>query len=133
MGWFYAETMILPTCLQAARQCSLVLRDILRPYLLRRLKADVKIALPAKSEKVLFCQLTEEQRNAYEAYLDGEHVASVLAGRANAFAALTSVLKVCNHPHLLNWELGGDRYGDWRASGKMCVLKQARFSQFRSA
>ena len=111
--------------IQAARQCSILLRDLLRPYLLRRLKADVKIDMPEKSEKVLFCHLTDEQRVVYEEYLEGDFVASVLAGRANAFAALTSVLKVCNHPHLLKWDLGGDRYGDWQASGKMRVLKQA--------
>eukprot|EP00965_Chrysotila_dentata_P100304 3313872-Pleurochrysis_carterae.AAC.4 len=110
---------------QAAKQCSVVLRDLLRPYLLRRLKTDVKLALPEKSEKVLFCHLTDEQRAAYEKYLESDFVSAVLAGRANAFAALTSVLKVCNHPHLLEWELGGDPYGKWQLSGKLRVLKQA--------
>ena len=34
---------------QAAYQCSVVLRDLIRPYLLRRTKADVQLGLPAKS------------------------------------------------------------------------------------
>ena len=37
---------------QAAYQCSLVLRSLIRPHLLRRLKADVDIALPDKTEQV---------------------------------------------------------------------------------
>ena len=57
-----------------------------------------------KSESVLFCQLTDAQKDAYESYLRTDVVARVLAGRCNAFPALTSLLKVCNHPHLLNWD-----------------------------
>ena len=37
---------------QAAYQCSLVLRSLIRPHLLRRLKADVDIELPDKTEQV---------------------------------------------------------------------------------
>ena len=40
---------------QASYQCSLVLRDLIRPYLLRRLKVDVELNLPDKSEQVLSC------------------------------------------------------------------------------
>ena len=119
---------------QAAYQCSVVLRDLIRPYLLRRTKADVQLNLPSKSEQVLFCQLTEEQREAYEQFLRTDLVARVLAGRANAFMALTSVLKICNHPHLVTWEKEENsgssrtaaslRYGEWRLSGKMTVLRQ---------
>ena len=113
---------------QAAYQCSVVLRDLIRPYLLRRTKADVQLCLPDKSEQVLFCQLTDEQRDTYELFLRSDLVARVLMGRANAFSALTSVLKVCNHPHLLNWDAEDQqsdvRYGDWQLSGKMSVMRQ---------
>ena len=33
-------------------RCACVLRDTINPYLLRRLKADVKIQLPDKNEQV---------------------------------------------------------------------------------
>ena len=89
---------------QAAYQCSVVLRDLIRPYLLRRTKADVQLCLPDKSEQVLFCQLTDAQREAYENFLQTDLVSRVLCGRANAFSALTTILKVCNHPHLLTWD-----------------------------
>ena len=58
----------------------------------------------------------------------------MLTGKAHAFAALTSLLKVCNHPHLLTWDEregkrmdeqpAGMHYGDWQLSGKMHVLRQ---------
>ena len=117
----------------AAFQCSLVLRNLIRPYLLRRTKADVDLKLPGKSEHVLFCQLTDEQRLEYERFLQSDIVSKVLAGKANAFAALGALLKICNHPHLLhhagsNAERGQcDAYGDWKLSGKLCVVKQVTF------
>ena len=37
---------------QTAYRCACVLRDTINPYLLRRLKADVKIQLPSKNEQV---------------------------------------------------------------------------------
>jgi hypothetical protein len=42
-----------------------VLRDLISPYLLRRRKADVATQLPKKTETVLFCSLTETQRDLY--------------------------------------------------------------------
>ncbi len=35
-----------------AYKCALVLRDLIKPYLLRRLKADVNAQLPRKNEQV---------------------------------------------------------------------------------
>lgn len=50
--------------IQVAYKCTLMLRDSIKPYLLRRTKDDVKIALslPSKNEQVLFCKLTDQQR-----------------------------------------------------------------------
>lgn len=47
------------------------LKNIITPYLLRRTKDEVQshISLPNKNEQVLFCSLTEEQRDLYKGYL----------------------------------------------------------------
>lgn len=37
---------------ETAYQCACALRDMIKPYLLRRLKADVAADLPGKSEQV---------------------------------------------------------------------------------
>ena len=45
--------------MQTGYRCAVVLRDLIAPYLLRRRKADVAAGLPAKTETVLFCRLTQ--------------------------------------------------------------------------
>jgi ATP-dependent DNA helicase len=43
------------------------LHDILKPFLLRRLKEDVEPDLPLKKEYVLYAPLTQQQKDLYEA------------------------------------------------------------------
>ena len=59
--------------LSEERKSSLVtsLHAILKPFLLRRVKADVETALPKKREYVLFAPLTSEQRELYQEILRG--------------------------------------------------------------
>lgn len=85
-------------------KCATVLRDTISPYLLRRVKDDVKnhINLPMKNEQVLFCKLTEEQRKLYLEYLNSKEVDSILSGRYKIFVGLINLRKICNHPHLYN-------------------------------
>ena len=93
----------------------MVLRDLIRPYLLRRTKADVQLALD-RSEQVLFCQLSEEREpRTSTTFAATWWPAFFLAGPT--LSALTALLKVCNHPHLLTWEeehrdAGGVQYGE---------------------
>ncbi|XP_021935615.1 DNA excision repair protein ERCC-6-like isoform X3 [Zootermopsis nevadensis] len=120
-----------------AYRCATVLRDTIAPYLLRRMKTDVKshIHLPPKNEQVLFCRLTEEQRSLYKSYLDSDEVGRILQGRFQVFVGLIALRKICNHPDLYSGGpklLRGDReedlpeesrYGYWRRAGKMLVIK----------
>ncbi len=47
------------------------LHTILKPFLLRRLKADVETNLPPKKEYVLYAPLSVLQRETYDRVLDG--------------------------------------------------------------
>lgn len=47
------------------------LHAILKPFLLRRLKADVEANLPPKKEYVLYAPLSIRQREAYDTVLNG--------------------------------------------------------------
>lgn len=60
--------------LSEERKASLVtsLHAILKPFLLRRVKADVEHSLPKKREYVLFAPLTSEQRELYHEILAGD-------------------------------------------------------------
>jgi len=47
------------------------LHAILKPFLLRRVKADVETTLPQKREYILYAPLTQTQRELYQAILEG--------------------------------------------------------------
>ncbi|XP_061192459.1 DNA excision repair protein ERCC-6-like [Saccostrea echinata] len=119
---------------QTAYKCACVLRDTINPYLLRRMKADVKINLPSKNEQVLFCRLTDEQRDVYLEYLQSRECQAILAGKYQIFAGLITLRKICNHPDIctggpklfIGEDSQGDpslEYGYWKRSGKMIVVE----------
>ena len=47
------------------------LHSILKPFLLRRVKADVEFSLPPKKDYLLYAPLTEQQREVYQVVLNG--------------------------------------------------------------
>ena len=76
-------------------------RDLINPYMIRRMKADVALDLPEKTEQVLFCRLTPFQRALYKKYLKSSDVHDMLEGRKMIFAGLQVMRKLCNHPSLV--------------------------------
>lgn len=58
--------------METAQRCAIVLRDLIDPYLLRRNKTDVLKSLPSKTEQVIFCRLTSEQKDDYVSYLESK-------------------------------------------------------------
>ncbi|KAJ2483937.1 DNA repair protein rhp26 [Coemansia sp. RSA 2131] len=86
---------------RAAYQCACVLRDLIDPYLLRRLKADVARDLPKKTEHVVFCRLTRMQRSAYLGFLQSNDMERILGGRLQMLFGVDVARKICDHPDLL--------------------------------
>lgn len=103
-----------------------MLRDLIMPYLLRRVKADVNAQLPKKTEHVLFCSLTPEQRSVYRAFLASTEVEQILDGSRNSLYGIDVMRKICNHPDLLEREHSCQNpdYGNPERSGKMKVVAQ---------
>jgi len=103
-----------------------VLRDLIMPYLLRRMKMDVNAHLPKKTEHVLFCSLTSEQRSVYRAFLASTEVENILDGSRNSLYGIDVMRKICNHPDLLEREHSyhNPDYGNPERSGKMKVVAQ---------
>ena len=109
-----------------AYKCAVLLRDMISPYLLRRRKADVATALPKKTERVLFCSLTNAQRDMYLSYLSSKELSEILNGDRGALVGIDILRKICNHPDLLErtkWDALSD-YGNPERSGKMLVLEK---------
>uniref|UniRef100_A0A5F7ZSL6 ERCC excision repair 6, chromatin remodeling factor n=1 Tax=Macaca mulatta TaxID=9544 RepID=A0A5F7ZSL6_MACMU len=125
-----------PVQVKTAYKCACVLRDTINPYLLRRMKSDVKmsLSLPDKNEQVLFCRLTDEQHKVYQNFVDSKEVYRILNGEMQIFSGLIALRKICNHPDLFSGgpknlkglpddELEEDQFGYWKRSGKMIVVE----------
>ncbi|EMT60918.1 Helicase SWR1 [Fusarium odoratissimum] len=78
------------------------LHKVLRPYLLRRLKADVEKQMPAKYEHVEFCRLSKRQRELYDGFLSRNDTKETLnsGNYLSIINCLMQLRKVCNHPDL---------------------------------
>lgn len=127
--------------IQTAFRCACVLKDTISPYLLRRVKSDVKMSinLPSKNEQVLFCRLSREQKEEYLRYLASREFKYVLKSRNSIFKALIHLRKICNHVDIVtdqyfkdpHWSMdytgedllkAGER-GFYKRSGKMIVVE----------
>ena len=109
------------------------LHQVLRPFLLRRLKSEVESQLPEKAEYVLKCELSAMQKLMYR-QLQSSGLAKVGEGGKMVMSGLNNVemqlRKVCNHPYL---HFNDDQYDDarnhhpehiWRSSGKFELLER---------
>lgn len=119
-------TNATPLQVSTAYKCAVVLRDLILPYLLRRLKSDVNAHLTKKTEHVLFCSLSEEQRSAYRAFLASSEVEQIFDGNRNSLYGIDILRKICNHSDLLEREQSSNHpdYGNPERSGKLKVMAQ---------
>ncbi|MBK8480642.1 MAG: DEAD/DEAH box helicase [Proteobacteria bacterium] len=72
------------------------LRQRTRPFILRRRKAEVARDLPARSERVLYVQLSAEERRSYDAVLAAtrQEVLQQLGQGGNVLGALAALLRL---------------------------------------
>ena len=106
-----------------AFRCATTLKDLISPFLLRRMKVDVDIRLPTKTEQVLFCPMTADQREAYRAFVHSRDVEEILEGRREALSGIDVLRKIVNHPDLLERQTKATHadYGNAERSGKQMV------------
>lgn len=93
------------------------LHSILRPFLLRRMKADVEQSLPGKKEIILYAMMTEHQKNFQEHLINRnlenylEKNVSLGTAPRNMKGKLNNLMiqlrKNCNHPDLLESAFDG--------------------------
>ena len=109
------------------------LHKVLKPFLLRRVKADVEGSIPPKKELVVYTRLAGMQKDQYKKILmrdvDALYQSSGAALTQNKSRLLNLVMqlrKCCNHPYLFEGaeDKSLDPFGDHliKNSGKMMVL-----------
>jgi len=78
------------------------LHHTLRPYLLRRMKADVEKQMPGKYEHIVYCRLSKRQRELYQGFLNRAETKAIYAS-GNHLSMMNCIMqlrKVCCHPDL---------------------------------
>uniref|UniRef100_A0AC35UGX8 DNA excision repair protein ERCC-6 n=1 Tax=Rhabditophanes sp. KR3021 TaxID=114890 RepID=A0AC35UGX8_9BILA len=126
-----------PLQVRTAYKCCCVLRDLISPFILRRMKKDVQSAihLPSKNEQVLFCELTSEQRKLYEDYLNSKEMRRIKMGKMEIFKGLIMLRKLCNHADFITggpnrnneYDIEDDiekDFGFYSRSSKMVCVQQ---------
>lgn len=78
------------------------LHQVLRPYLLRRLKKDVEKQMPGKYEHIVYCRLSNRQRYLYDDFMSRAKTKETLSSGnfLSIINCLMQLRKVCNHPDL---------------------------------
>ena len=102
------------------------LRELIRPYVLRRLKTDRTVIadLPDKTELTAYCALSRKQAALYQQAVDDLaaklKATAGIERRGAVLASLIRLKQICNHPS--HWL--GD--GDWREpdSGKLQRVRE---------
>lgn len=117
------------------------LRNIIRPFVLRRMKKDVLDELPEKIEITMLSELSREQKALYKTYAEEAKIAAegLLSGR-DRMTVLTYLLRlrqICGHPALF---ADGTEGRSGKLEQLMKIIEDARagghrilvFSQFRT-
>ena len=104
------------------------LHKVRKPFILRRLKAEVERGLPAKKELSVYCKMTRSQKVTYQAVLKNN--VEVLNGSSGERVKLLNIVmqlrKACNHPYLFDGveDKSLDPFGEHlvEQSGKLTLL-----------
>ncbi|KAH9512905.1 DNA excision repair protein ERCC-6-like [Bulinus truncatus] len=100
------------------QEMSEILKKIIKPYFLRRTKAEVQrsrkdslqddsksLQMPSltrKNDLVIWLKLTETQQKIYQDFLALDTVKELLMTKKSPLVALTVLKKICDHPRLLS-------------------------------
>ncbi len=143
----FQEFFILPIEKENDEEKKQLLQKLVRPFLLRRKKAEVLLDLPEKIEEISYCDLSEEQRKLYrEAVSESkDELFSEIKdpkksiSYIHVFALLTRLKQICDHPSLIykdlknfhkhesgKWDLFVELLNEARESNQKVVV----FSQY---
>ncbi|XP_076302965.1 LOW QUALITY PROTEIN: SWI/SNF-related matrix-associated actin-dependent regulator of chromatin subfamily A containing DEAD/H box 1 homolog [Lasioglossum baleicum] len=76
-------------------------KQIMRPFVLRRLKAEVLRDLPAKSERVIKCPMIEKQQKMYTNLVAEFSAEADQSTEVNGIGMMMQLRKLANHPLLV--------------------------------
>ncbi|KGR75997.1 DEAD/DEAH box helicase [Ureibacillus sinduriensis] len=102
----FQEQFIVPIEREESERHKEILRNKIRPFLMRRTKndPDLMLNLPEKQETKEFCALTSEQAALYEGYIEDTlaqlEVMTGFEKKGRILQMLSKLKQLCNHPAL---------------------------------
>lgn len=92
------------------------LQAMIKPFVLRRTKEQVATELPAKTENVFYCQMSDEQAEVYEKVkseyrnelLQSLEDGSFAQSQIQVLQGLTKLRQIANHPSMIDEDYEGD-------------------------
>lgn len=100
-------------------------KEIMRPFVLRRLKSEVLRDLPLKTDEIKRCSLTEKQKNMYNTLVAQFSAEASEITDVNGVGIMMQLRKLANHSLLVR-----DYYDE--AKLKVCTFKTFVFIQYSS-
>ncbi len=104
----FREELEIPIVMNNEEEASQRLRNMIRPFVLRRLKQDVLKDLPAKLEEAVFARMEEEQEKIYRAHvqqlknmLEGQTETEFASQKIQILSELTRLRQICCDPGLV--------------------------------
>lgn len=110
----FNKHFILPITKQQNEERKQRLQQLIKPYILRRTKAEVAKDLPPVVEQTIFCEMTEAHRKIYDrekSSLRNNILDSLSNGDNQTMLAITALLRLrqlSNHPALVMDDYEGD-------------------------
>src|SRR5690606_7007197 len=105
---FFQKEFVIPIEKKKDEQTAKRLQAIIKPFVLRRTKAQVATELPPKTEQIIYCEMTEKQAERYET-IKSEYRNALLEGAVNGkgsqialLQGLTKLRQLANHPRMLD-------------------------------
>ena len=140
---FFRNTYQIPIEKRSDEQKMQKLYALIKPFMLRRNKAQVAPDLPAKVETVLFCEMTPEQEKTYEEaksyyrnlILERIEEEGLAKSQMVVLQGLTKLRQIANHPRLVDQAYEGDsgKLDDVRMRLETAIMEGHKiliFSQF---
>lgn len=112
---FFQNEFALPIEKKNDEQIAKKLQALIKPFVLRRTKAQVATELPPKTEQIIYCEMSEKQSELYESVKSEYRNALLdpLAGQANRnvpftlLQGLTQLRQLANHPKMTTKDYTG--------------------------
>jgi SNF2-related domain/Helicase conserved C-terminal domain len=143
----FREEFAIPIDKQKDEQSSLLLQKMVKPFLLRRTKAQVATDLPERVENIIYCEMGPAQKSYYEAMKNEvrqELISTAGQGdfsksKLKVIEGLLRLRQICNSPKLIHPTISKDTHISVKIDTLMDIIENELgdhnaliFSQFTS-